>query len=85
MSDEWTVTPHAPGLNVRLHWWAISRGWRLKIGVERAGGRAFVTATVGVHTGRGRTSGEALNALGDVLAVVEGWPDDRRAAGKVAA
>lgn len=79
------MTAYEPGLNVRLDHWAMARGWRLRIGVERNGnGRAVVTAKVGVQVGRGRTSNVALNELADLLASREGWPDDRAELGAVA-
>lgn len=76
---------YTPGLNVRLDRWAMRQGGRLRIGVERNGdGRGVVTASVGVHTGRGRNSSDALNELADQLVLV-GWEDDRRQLGRVAA
>lgn len=84
MSDEWTLTGYRPGLNVRLDWWARRRGGRLRIGIERIHGEGLVTARIGVFVGKGRTSTEALNQLADEL-VGEGWEDDRRAVGRVAA
>lgn len=78
MTDEWGIGGYTPGLNVRLDLWAMRRGGRLRIGIERNGsGRGVVTASIGGRTGRGRTSSEALNELAD-LVVADGWPDDRR-------
>lgn len=63
---------YTPGLNVTIDHWAMRRGARLRIGVDRNGD---VTAKVGEHVGRGRCSAVALEQLAGLLAEHEGWVD----------
>lgn len=64
------------GLWMRLRRWAReNHGWDGRLGIKQEM-RMPVSATIGPHTGYGRTTNEAINNLADGL-LEEGWPDDR--------
>jgi len=74
------ATTSVASLSVRIHDWALSRGWRLRIGIDRLAPKGKrVTVTVGPVRAAGSTVGQAVERLASDVAV-EGWRDEAQEA-----